>query len=724
MTNAWWRPADPGLVSLRRALRTAIVLPAIFAVFVVGFDSPQAAAFAAFCSFALLGFADFLGPLPRRAAAYAISTVVGAALVAIGTLTVPYAVLAGLGMGIVGFGARFATVYGGAFTPALAPVILSFALASTLEGDPGDIPARLIGWLAGGAVSLVAAIVLWPAHPRNEMRVQTANRIRALARLVAIRFAPRATDQGGDATKVRGAALGSPARSFGPGSRNRALVCLVQETDRLLAFLDELSPVMTIAAPDVAPRLTDAVCDTLTSCAAALDGRAFPIPVSNLDRAQVEYHDAVVAWTESTLGDGQAADRVLVALNVSHSLRMAALRTRSIAIHTARVMRLPVEAAALEAIAPVKFEQDSTARGTLTIASAHLRPGDVVFRNAVRSGVGVGLAVLIGGLVGVSHAFWVILATFLILRSSALGTGRTALQALVGTIAGFAIGAGFLVSVDVRPTPLWIALPVLTFFAAYAPAALSFMLGQAAFTLFVIDLFNILEPQGLEVAVVRVEDIALGAAISVVVGMLFWPRGARGVLGAALADAFRRGSDHLDATLDELLNPAATGKEPPERAALAAAQRAEIAFGNLLDEGGSMPVPAEAWGALLMAADRLRVGGEWLEWVADTSGGAHGCAQAQAAALADGHAVANRFRAIAGQLDSTPGAARPRRPEGARRAATLECLGDWSLDSQVRPGAMRALWADDWIQQLDSLADELTTPAEQVERVATIPWWR
>jgi uncharacterized membrane protein YccC len=288
MRNAWWRPVDPDLVSLRRAVRTAVVLPIVFAFFAVVVDDVQGAAFAGFGAFTLLGLSDFLGPLPRRAAAYAVSTIVGAALVAIGTLTVPYAVLAGLGMAVVGFGTRFANVYGGAFTPALAPVILSFALASTLEGDPGDIPARLIGWLAAGAASLVAAVVLWPAHPRTETRKQTADGIRALAGLVASRFASPATDLQTDAARVRVTPVGSPARSFGPGSKSRSLVCLVHETDRLLTFLDELAPATTIAAPDAAKRLTDAVRDTLTSCAAALDGQSSSIPIPRLHAAQVE----------------------------------------------------------------------------------------------------------------------------------------------------------------------------------------------------------------------------------------------------------------------------------------------------------------------------------------------------------------------------------------------------------------------------------------------------
>ena len=53
---------DPGLQSLRRAARVAIVVPVLFAIFLNGYDNPVAALFAGFGSFAFLGFADFGGP--------------------------------------------------------------------------------------------------------------------------------------------------------------------------------------------------------------------------------------------------------------------------------------------------------------------------------------------------------------------------------------------------------------------------------------------------------------------------------------------------------------------------------------------------------------------------------------------------------------------------------------------------------------------------------------
>src|SRR5207244_4171833 len=99
---------------------------------------------------------------------------------------------------------------------------------------------------------------------------------------------------------------------------------------------------------------------------------------------------------------------------------------------------------------------------------------------------------------------------------------------------------------------LWGVLPVAILLAAYAPRAISFAAGQAGFTVVLFVLFNIIQPVGWRVGVVRVEDVAIGFAISLGVGLLFWPRGAgrrrlagspgRAVALDARADGGRRGA--------------------------------------------------------------------------------------------------------------------------------------------------------------------------------------
>jgi uncharacterized membrane protein YccC len=153
-------------------------------------------------------------------------------------------------------------------------------------------------------------------------------------------------------------------------------------------------------------------------------------------------------------------------------------------------------------------------------------------------------------LFGLAHGYWVVLGTMSVVRSNALATGRTAVQAVAGTVLGFAIGGLFAVLFGQDPAVLWAALPVAVFLAAYTPSALSFLAGQAAFTVLMLVLFNVLSPVGWSVGLVRIEDLAVGSAIGVVVGTLLWPRGARSDFADALARLYRLTAVHLSEAFD------------------------------------------------------------------------------------------------------------------------------------------------------------------------------
>ena len=104
--------------------------------------------------------------------------------------------------------------------------------------------------------------------------------------------------------------------------------------------------------------------------------------------------------------------------------------------------------------------------------------------------------------------------------------------------------------IGTNTTLLWFLLPLAILFAGVAPAAISFAAGQAAFTLTLVILFNIIQPAGWRVGLLRVEDIALGCAVSLAVGLLFWPRGAGAALRRALADAYVDSARYLASAVE------------------------------------------------------------------------------------------------------------------------------------------------------------------------------
>ena len=133
------------------------------------------------------------------------------------------------------------------------------------------------------------------------------------------------------------------------------------------------------------------------------------------------------------------------------------------------------------------------------------------------------------------------------------------------------------------------------------PGTAPFAVGQAAFTVTVAVLFNLLQPVGWKVGIVRVEDVALGCAVSVLVGLMFWPRGVAAVVGDDLADTFRRGAEYLSQAVDWALSELML---PPAAAAGAAnaSIRLDDAIRGFLTEQGSKKLSKEDLWTMVNAA--------------------------------------------------------------------------------------------------------------------------
>ena len=247
------------------------------------------------------------------------------------------------------------------------------------------------------------------------------------------------------------------------------------------------------------------------------------------------------------------------------------------------------------------------------IAMGHITRRSVWFQNSVRGALGLSIAVLLAEVTQIAHGFWVVLGAMSVLRTTALTTGSTALRALTGTLVGFVAGAGIILLVGTTAWHLWLLLPFVVLIAAYLPEAVSFVAGQAAFTVMVVILFNIIQPVGWTVGLVRIEDIALGCAAGLISGLLLWPRGASAQIRAALADNYRRSADALEVatgrvtgrrvdvagTLDEVMSTAK-----------AAGRRLDDAFREYLFERGTKSVPVAELTAVSNGASRVRLAAE------------------------------------------------------------------------------------------------------------------
>jgi uncharacterized membrane protein YccC len=184
-----------------------------------------------------------------------------------------------------------------------------------------------------------------------------------------------------------------------------------------------------------------------------------------------------------------------------------------------------------------------------TITTGFLATRSVAMRNALRTGVGLALAVAATHLFPVQHGFWVVLGAMAVMGSSALTTGTKVVRAVTGTAIGVIVGASLIAVVGVEPAVLWTLLPIAVFGAAYIPRVASFAAGQAMFTMTVLIILNLIAPTGWHLGVLRIEDITAGAAVAVVASLLLWPRGATASVSAAINAANDIGSRYLRAAV-------------------------------------------------------------------------------------------------------------------------------------------------------------------------------
>jgi hypothetical protein len=140
--------------------------------------------------------------------------------------------------------------------------------------------------------------------------------------------------------------------------------------------------------------------------------------------------------------------------------------------------------------------------------------------NAFCAGAAMGLAVLIARLLGLHHAFWVVLGVAPVLSMRNIPPVCTFWHQQAGTLFGFLVGAVVVATVGAHQLWYWIALPCAVFVSAYLSSAVGFTVGQAGFTAFAMVLFCLLAPLQREVGIVRIEDIAIGGAISLLVAAL------------------------------------------------------------------------------------------------------------------------------------------------------------------------------------------------------------
>jgi hypothetical protein len=760
----WLGQRDRGFAALRRAIRAAIVMPAMFALGDKVIGNPQLATFAAFGSFAMLLLVDFGGPMAERLQAEAALAVTGGVFVCLATLASRTAWLAAVAMAVAGFCVIFAGVVSSVLAGATTALLLAFILPVSLAVPASAVPGRLAGWGMAGGVALVATALLWPAPARDRLRGAAAAACRALAvRLRAgvayllsgmdEQFAldrDHAAAQADQAVgALRSAFLATPYRPTGLSTPARTTVRLVDEliwlngiviqpglhhdgVNRAALRVKEAAAAVLGRAADLLDSTggsSDELDTALTELAAAhakmQEGVMTDLPVRSLRPASYPAVAGPPAGPESSVSDpaagGEPAGEFITSLD-------PAFRAEELSYAVSLIARnVELTAAAERRSWRERWlgRQPEGVPGTLSAAreriTSYLEPHSVWLHNSLRGAAGLGLAVLAARLTGVQHSFWVVLGALSVLRSNALNTGQDAVRAMLGTAAGFVVGAALLVGIGTSTTLLWFLLPLAVFLAGVAPAVISFAGGQAAFTLTVVILFNILQPTGWRVGLVRIEDVAIGVGVSLVVGVLFWPRGAAPALRQALAQAYADGAGYLASTVRSGMSrgdpgtPALPALAGDAARAAAASRRLDDAFRTFLAERGAKRLPLADMAGLVTGVAGLRLEADAVLdlWRGDDGQGGGDVAAARHEILGNAERVTGWYDGLASTMITGGELPQPLAPDKAAdgrliRDVRRDLLGD---DGRASATAVRMIWTGDHLDVVRRLQAAIISPA-------------
>ncbi|MBF9066982.1 FUSC family protein [Streptacidiphilus sp. NEAU-YB345] len=752
----WLRTHDPGLVATRRAGRTAVVMPALFALCTQVLHSPTMASFAAFGSFSMLLLVDFSGPMVERLRAQAGLALAWAVLICLGTLVAHRTWLAVLTTVVVAFAVLFSGVVSSVLAGSATALLLGFVLPVATPVPLSLLPDRLAGAGLAAAAALPAVALLWPrpvvdplSGPAARVCRAAADRLRTDAALLGAPASRPAADlchsvadrAARASADLRRAFDATPYRPTGLSTSSRTLVRLVDELTWLStvladrpAYTDE-PPACDPAALSVrlaAAEVLDRAADLLTDPRGDVGGLRDGIKELRVAMRAMEDSSTVRLPVERPVGEGAAEVYGFIAtLDLSfraHELGYAVLQIAG---------NVDLAATAWQRSWPDQLlgrEPDALTAPLATArerASAHLGWGSVWLHNSMRGAAGLGVAVLLADLTSVQHSFWVLLGTLSVLRSNALNTGQNAMRAVLGTVIGSILGAGLLQLIGHHGTVLWFLLPVAILLAGIAPAAISFTAGQAAFTVTLVILFNIGQNPDWQIALLRVQDIALGCAVSVVVALFFWPRGAAAAVDRALARAYSDSARYLSAAVEYALghyetSPATPAPgEPTQQGhdAAAAARRLDDAFRSYLAERGAKPLSLADMTTLVTGVVGLRLAADavvslWQDCRrVRTKAHRTGADQTEAhrAILVTATRVTDWYHGLAASLDGhTPVPVPvPLGPESAARLVESVRTDLVDREGQATATAVRVIWTGDHVDVARRLQPGLAAAAQE-----------
>ncbi|MEE6258240.1 FUSC family protein [Plantactinospora sonchi] len=605
----WLRRRDPGYDVLRRGLRLTVVAAAGLFGGTYGLGDPLLGLYTLFSAIATGLISQLPGGPAQRIRALAVALPVALALVTLGSLLAVNTWAAASGMLVVGFVVAFASA-GGPRILGLATGLQLFYIASSFPPyQPGALPSRLGGVALGIVLLILAERVLWPEPGPAGYRDRLAEASGTLADYLDLVAELPSGDPVDDAELTRRRAAASRAvagvslarfpptqRPASAGARDRALRHGVILIAQILAQADRLRARSTGIHDEELTRLLRRVAHLMHSAAGALAGATAPVGEAELARlaAQIQHgydHPPIERTDPARTVHLLRIDAI--ALRLADSVRTFGLTTR-----IADGLKPPPE--------PGPDDLFYARRSAVSLywqqLQLHLTTRSVYLQGALRVAVALTVARVVAGFLNLNHGFWVLLAILTLMRTSAVDTRKALRSVLLGTLLGAAVGTLLLTAAHV-PELILVALPVMMVLTFAIGPLLPQLWGQALFTVLFVLVFVEVGPANLEIAGARLLDVAIGAAVGVLAGVLLWPKGGSGEVRRSVAQYLEMSASTAEGVVARLAGRSVDVDVSWRRLVLA-----EASFLQYQSERHDRWLPPVDWMAAVVAANYLHLG--------------------------------------------------------------------------------------------------------------------
>jgi hypothetical protein len=492
------------------------------------------------------------------------------------------------------------------------------------------LPQRLVGLLTGITLLVLCELLLLPAPPAQPYRARIAAAL-DLAAASAHAAAQGHRHDAGRARRLREEGLtlrlsqAPPAsRPTGAGRTGRGLAQAGAATRRVLDQLARMAerPESASAGDPPSEGLLRGIAAGCAATAEALRGaRAVPGPEA-LEEMVADFVAVRGRPSGTGLGaDARASQRLL-------ECRSDLLTTAASALTVQTAVAVAIGGRRDSAGLPPEqfwYAGPPTARLLWMRLTGNLTLRSVLFQNAARTALGLGLARLVAGALELSHGFWVLLAVLTLGRTTAGATWATVRSAAVGTLVG-ALAAGVLIFEAGGTVDVYAVMLVPAMFVAFSVGPIAGPAwAQGLFTLVVSAAFSQLAPATWRLAETRLLDVLAGCAIGLMCGVLAWPAGARAEVRRSVAELLRAVAPLVQVTVVAAVCASGTsdasGNPRPRDGAAEEALRlarhrlriAEGAYAQYRTEGGRDPVDGGPdWHLALNCASHAEIGSHWL----------------------------------------------------------------------------------------------------------------